>query len=340
MNKSSKKQMKVAKRATGVPAAYVSMGGSSARKDRLDVGSDIIVDSVLGNANFTCIGYSVNPGLAENFESLSKEAQRYDCYEFQELSFHFVGTTVITTTVGQIGLAFEPNPNSGVPTTQSKFTAYEAHVSSSVYKPDGLWLHIPKHMLAGRRYVRRGIEGSNLTLYDPGSLIVMVRDEAGATTIGYVEVHYKVRFSNFHLEASAIPYRRNVLSVGRAADQTYVTTVPALWDIDTVVSGGLVHDITAGVLTLDSGFYLVICDVVVSDTVNEICTALYDLQVASSTERIVTSVNTLNAGQRIDTFTCLIALSDTSAVELYVTMTGAAGTLKVENQSQIMILAL
>jgi hypothetical protein len=339
MNKSKSK--KRTKKVQGVAAAYVSVGGSSARRDREDRGMDIIVSSVLGNANFTCLGYSVNPGLEDTFESLSKEAERYDCYEFTELAFHFVGTTVITTTVGQIGMAFEPNPNSGVPQTQAKFSAYECHISSSVYKPDGLWLHVPKAMLAGRRYVRRGIEGSNLTLYDPGSLIVMVRDEAGATTIGYIEVHYKVRFSNFHLEPNATPYRRNVLRVGRAADLGVVTATPTIWDLDTVFEGGLVHSLSTGAITLDPGFYVIIANMVCSDTAVETFSGLLDISLSGTSKGFgyFSSAGVANNNSTM-ACTCLVPIDTSSNVVPYVTLTGAAGTLKVEYISSITVLAL
>jgi hypothetical protein len=321
-----------------VAAAYVSTGGTSARGDKIDAGTDVIVEEVSGVTTFGCVGYSINPGLEENFESLSKEAERYDCYEFQELSFHFVGTTVITTTVGQIGMAFEPNPNSPPPSSQSKFSAYEAHVSSSVYKPGGLWLHVPRKMLVGKRYVRRGIEGSNLTLYDPGSLIIMARDEASTNVIGYVEVHYKVKFFNFHLEANVTPYRRNVLSVGKTGTQTLVTSTATNWTMDTIYGGGLVYDLTAGNLTLDSGYYLMQLYLASSDTAAEAFQVSIAIRKDGGSVAGGVQETTCLAGGKVSCATAaLVPCSSTAVFDVRVTLVGAAGTLTIVGNSSVLI---
>jgi hypothetical protein len=341
MNKSKKSKKAASK---GLAAAYVMVEGSQRRGVRLDEGVDVISDTVLGNSGYTALARPINPGLEECFPALSQEAKRYDCYEFLELSFRFVGTTVISTTVGQIGLAFDPNPHSMAPATQAKFSAYEAHIASSVYKPDGLTLRVPKHMLAGKRYVRYGIQGASLFLYDPGSLIIMVRDEATADPIGYVEVHYKIRFSNFHLEPTASPVAHNALNVSKVATDTFVTATPGYWAFDTCTGvDGLEHVLVPGALTLSRGVYRVTAVLECRDDTSEVFTALATIhldtvpQLAQYSRVDAATGSTEITQVVVDLF---IPLSDTGDIQIEVVLNGAAGTLIVNNTSRLLIQAL
>jgi hypothetical protein len=232
MNKNKNKSNKKAMRVQSLPSAYAVSSNAPKRNVKVESGVDVFVDDVLGNTTpFSVLNFAINPGVAARFPALSLEAARFDRYEFESLSFHFVGTTVITTTPGQIGLAFEPNPNSDAPDDQGQFTAYESHSVASVYNPDGLWLHVPKRMLAGIRFVRTGLVGFNYCDYDPGHLILLTRDNAAATTIGYVEVHYRIRFYDYHLRP-ALEYSANAQELLRDVTQSYTTGVPGLvaWD--------------------------------------------------------------------------------------------------------------
>jgi hypothetical protein len=342
MNKS--KNNKKAKK-VGVAAAYVAMGGSSARQARVDSGTDVVVSQVLGNANYTALAYAINPGLEGQFAALAQEAKRYDRYEFLELSFHFVGTTVISTTVGQIGMAFEPNPNTGAPSTQAKFTAYESHAASSVYKPDGLTLRVPKSMLAGARFVRQGPRGGDMSLYDPGLLIVMVRDEASANPIGYIEVHYKVRFSNFHLEPTTAPVPVYMSSFERTTSQTLATATPTTWlglTIDNSINGlGLAQ---SGInIALQPGCYSVRAYMCVTDDANEVFTATIALfqnsaVVTSANQSFLTGVAALSAYNIA--VEAVMSASVVFNMSVVVTLTGAAGTLSIDPLSRLFIEAL
>jgi hypothetical protein len=275
----------------------------------------------------------VNPGIEGLFAALSQEAKRYDRYEFEYLAFHFVGTTVITTTTGQIGLAFDPNPNSADPDSQAKFSAYEAHDSSSVYKPDGLWLNVPREMLRGRRFVRCGPVGSDLSLYDPGRLIVMVRDEASAASIGYVEVHYRVRFTDFHLEPSA-PIPHGLSGYNLSSGQSFTTATAAAVQFDENIVDGLELTNNSGVLTLPCGQYKVRVELLAVDTANELFIGSAQLQKnnAALSPPITTSLYCAGtaAGEAGPMVLSGYVTSDgTDTIRVWVTLTGAAGTLTI-----------
>jgi hypothetical protein len=341
MNKSKKKSKAVSK---GLAAAYVTYESSQNKVGRVEAGTDIIESEVLGDENFTTIGYPINPGLAARFPALSQEAKRFDCYEFTELSFRFVGTTVISTTVGQVGLAFDPNPHSQAPTTQAKFSAYECHVASSVYRPDGITLTVPKRMLAGRRYVRYGIEGNSLFQYDPGMLVVMVRDEADANPIGYVEVRYKVRFTDYHLEPTTSPVSHRVLQLYYGAGQAYTSGAEANWQFQTLTSniGGMEYALAAGALTLARGVYRITASLQLTDNTAETFTATCGIDV-DSTSQIQLSDNYANGGvghYHSVVLDVIVSLNTSSVIAVPVTLTGAAGTLNVTSSSRLIAMAL
>jgi hypothetical protein len=345
MNKQKKKGGKAASK--GLAAAYVTYESSQNKVGRIEAGTDIIESEVLGNGNFTTIGYAINPGLDVRFPALSQEAKRFDCYEFLELSFRFVGTTVISTTVGQIGLAFDPNPHSQAPTTQARFSAYECHVASSVYRPDGITLNVPKRMLAGRRYVRYGQEGNSLFQFDPGMLVIMVRDEDSEDPIGYVEVKYRVRFTDYHLEPTTAPISHRVLQLYMGASQTMTTTVQADWQFASVSTniGGMEYSLAAGALTLARGVYRVIGNIQVGDSVNEVLSAYVGMEVGTvnQTEVITNFAATGGPIAAIVPVEAVVSLTDTSTISIPVTLTGAAGTLIIRggvSYSKLIVVAL
>jgi hypothetical protein len=341
MNKSKKQLVKKAA-GKGLAAAYVTYEGSLQRGGRSDSGVDVIEDTVLGDPSFTCIGYPINPGLALRFPALSQEAKRYDCYEFLELSFRFIGTTVISTTVGQIGLAFDPNPHTQAPSTQSKFSAYECHVSSSVYKPDGLTLKVPKHMLQGRRYVRSGIEGGSLFMYDPGMLVIMVRDEANQNAIGYVEVRYKIRFTDFHLEPTTTPVSHRVIQITKTASQNLVSTVVGDWAFDSCVGvDGMEHSLASSALTLYAGVYRVTAIMEFSDNTNEEFKANLNIYVDGVSKFGQTSQIAAGAASEFLQMVgdVVIASASTTVITIPVALVGAAGTLTIDNVSKLIVVA-
>jgi hypothetical protein len=342
MNKVIKRKAKKAA-GKGLAAAYVMYEGSQPRQGRVDSGIDVVAGTVYGSVAFEAIGYNINPGLELRFPSLSQEAKRYDCYEFLELTFRFIGTTVISTTVGQIGLAFDPNPHTQAPDTQARFSAYEAHVASSVYKPDGLTLKVPAHMLKGRRYVRKGIEGGSLFMYDPGMLVIMTRDEASTAAIGYVEASYKVRFSDFHLEPVTVPVSHKALQVTKVALQNLVNGVAGDWAFDTISSVyGMEHSLTAGSLTLYPGVYRIQFLMNFQDNAAEFFGAKIVINVAgvSVFDQYSDTAATATTETIAQCATVYTPLSVNSAVTCSVTLYGAAGVLTILAASKLLVEAL
>lgn len=189
---------------------------------RLFSGKDIIVpDFSVSVTTFGADDYFINPRLNASFPSASLQSQRYDMYQFEELRFHYHPTSAVTTTPGVVILAWEPNANKGSPETLQQINAFECHSEGPSYSPN-LSLSIPRNKLGGPRYTRFGPVGSDLNLYDTGKLIV-AHDKcslsAGYLTEGYIEVYYRIRFFNYHLEEQDP-------SQSRCAEARLINTVP------------------------------------------------------------------------------------------------------------------
>lgn len=191
------------------PVAYSpQLGRNPPLQGRIAVGKDLIVDSFVcpqtAEGNFQ--EYILNPRWPSRFPSAHLTAQRYDMYMFEEIVFHYFPTNAVTTSPGIIFLGWEPNANRGPPKTVAQINAFEHHSQGPVYST-GVQLRIPKSALACMRYCRAGPIATDLNLYDTGRLIVGGdRAAAGSSVGGYVEIYYRIRFSQYHLE-DTLPYQ-------------------------------------------------------------------------------------------------------------------------------------
>jgi hypothetical protein len=293
MNNNNNKKNRVNKKQNaGNPVSYNVQSGTSRRGSKVESGSDTFVSSIAGSVSFDSNGYAINPGLADRNLALSKEAAKYDQYEFEELSFRFVRSKAVTTTAGLIGLAMDPNPNSADPAALNRFNAYEYRKSDSVYAP--LVLRIPRQALQGWKFVRCGPLGSDLSLYDVGRLIVATQDEADTSKLGFVEMHYRVRFRHFHLEPSTpIPYGMSLFNLG--SSQTITSEAPTtLLSGEALVDGlGLSDGYNTGIFTLPCGQYVILVEIGFNLTVAEDYQAQVDFQKnsAAMSPQIITNIS-------------------------------------------------
>jgi len=321
------------------PVSYGVSSGTSRRGKQVESGADTFISTVAGSVSFASNGFSINPGLEARNLALSKEAQKYDQYEFEALSFRFVRSRAITTTPGMVGIAFDPNPNSASPALLNRFNAYEMRVMGSVYSE--ITLHVPRDALRGWRFVRCGPNGTDLSIYDVGRLIVATQDEDDTSKVGFVEMHYRIKFKHYHLEPSVpIPHALSLYRLG--ASQGYATGVAEIVGYDTAQVDGLVVVPTAGVFTLPCGQYLVRATFIAKDT------AVETLFASATFEVDAVGVSTTNIGLRsagvanhqiqglLETY---VVSDGTTTVSLSVTLTGAAGTLAIE-QGHITISSL
>jgi hypothetical protein len=172
-------------------------------QQRVFSGKDLITAYEAETGSFGANDYPLNPRLEDYFPSANLMAQRYDCYQFEELAFHWHPTTAVTTSPGIVILGWEPNANRSVPDSLAQMNAFEHHSEGPIYAPN-LWLRIPKSCLGGVRFCRDGPTGSDLNLYDTGRIVIASQNsDNSAGNDGYLEVYYRVRFFNYHLESNS-----------------------------------------------------------------------------------------------------------------------------------------
>lgn len=306
-------------------------------QQRIYSGKDIIVTDFQGVASFGSSDYALNPRLSDKFPSASLTAQRYDMYQFDELVFRFHPTTAVTNTPGVMFMAWEPNANRGPPDTIAQINAFECHTEGPIYNPN-LTLRIPKSRLGGPRYVRAGPTMSDLNLYDTGRLVVASDDVTGSEG-GYVEVMYRIRFFNYHLEETT-PVQNRVAEATRLAgsgDQTVTTATKTTVLFDSLLedfNGDDTIALASGLITLPSGKYLILTHVSCNNSANEVTEFLLEIEKnGASLGTPAKAWSNLNLGavngkQNIST-SAIVSSNGTDTFSAAVTLTGATGVLKV-----------
>jgi len=190
---------------------------------KISVGKDLIVDhfncpeSATGNFE----EYIINPRWPTRFPSAHLTAQRYDMYMFEELEFRYFPTNATTISPGIIFMGWEPNANRGPPNTVAQINAFEHFTQGPVYG-QGIRLRIPRAALSCMRYCRSSPVATDLNIYDTGRLIVGGdRSAPGASVGGYIEVYYRIRFSQYHLEDLSPYQSRMALLAPESSAETY-----------------------------------------------------------------------------------------------------------------------
>jgi hypothetical protein len=295
---------------------------------KTEAGSDTFVSSVAGSTGFSASGYQVNPGLADRNLALSKEAQKYDQYQFEELTFRFVRSRAITTTPGMVGLALDPNPNSSDPSALNRFNAYEIRKMDSVYTE--ILLRVPKEALAGWRYIRSGPLGSDLSLYDVGRLIVATQDEDDTSKIGFVEVHYRVKFKHYHLEP-ATPTPHGVSLYNLSSSQTMTNNTYEVIEFDEAVVDGVAVTPSSGVFTLPTGQYLIQTELVLRNNTDEDSAGIAKIRKNGAELTPPVTANSVSNGPANQchnlVLTAYVVSDGTDTIDVQGYITGLAGTL-------------
>jgi len=332
------------------PVSYNARLASSAlTTSRTYSGKDIIVTDFTGTSSFGASDYALNPRLPDKFPSASFAAQRYDMYQFEELVFHYHPTTAVTTSKGVMFLAWEPNANKGPPDTIAQINAFESHSQGPIYNPS-ISLRVPKNKLGPTRYCRAGPTGSDLNLYDTGRLIV-ASDDVVSGEGGYVEVSYRIRFFNYHLEETSSVQSRMAASRLIISDQPLTTGVPEIVSFNGLAedfNGDDLFNVDLGLISLPKGKYFINATIMAKDSANERFEVRYDLRKNGSTLSVPCFVRTSyappGAGLPIyatETITCIVDSDGTDTYDILATLVGATGTLSIIREAtRVQIAAL
>lgn len=138
----------------------------------------------------------VNAGnLANSTNSfLSRQAQLFDKYQFSKFEVEYVPISG-TSTSGNIIIGMDISANDVPPADAVGMTNLSlGHAEGNVWRGFKFPAQCFPCFPAGPKYVRSGISqlGENASLYDMGALFVYAEGVPAGTTLGYIDVHYKV----------------------------------------------------------------------------------------------------------------------------------------------------
>lgn len=351
-NNNMKKNNKLGQ--TSNPVSYMPTLARSiplTKNQRSFEGKDLIITDVPGILTFQAIDLFLNPRLESFFPGASLISQRYDMYQFDMLEFHWHPTQAVTTTPGVVFMAWEPNANQhDTSTTIARINAMEHHTECPVYRPDCV-LRIPKNCLGAPRYMRAGPVSGDLNLYDTGRLILALGSCSTTDPLGYVQVHYRLRFMNYHLEEPR-SFQNRVSEIAVGTRTALPASGPTTFPFDTVLQdfGGWAADIdlTGGAFRLPLGVYLIQVHLRVYDDTNEDIASFAQvykngapLAVAAASDVTLSATGLGTDFQYEQYISCVVRSEGTTGDLFRVDLDwNASGNLSADEGSRVIITAL
>ncbi len=303
-----------------------------------------LVATVLGSVGFTTTQFNINPANAITFPWLSKIAQLFERYEFEELSFHFGHDVSGFATQGQTGLVYLSalyDAASAAPTSVTQIEATDPFVPAmpnqdSCCRLDKKSMHPsnePKYCLQGNPPPG----ATDIKTYNVGNLFVSTTGMANATEIGKLRVRYRVRLFDRILDASQTSAPANFAAswFQSTAAQTMVNTVPTVSLNATATNNGLGIVNTAGSFVPPAGNYLVTHSCRSADSSAEITLAQNDLlkngtsvyQTVADKPIQALGIALGAASNQFTSNTVFVTANGSDAFTQTITLNGAAGTL-------------
>jgi len=299
---------------------------------------DELIATVTGQTAFTILQFAMNPGNATTFPRLSRIAQLFEKYKFEQLEFYFQHDVSQFNAQGAAGLVLLSalyDAASAAPTSKTQIEATKPRVicmpnQNSLLRCSPQRMHPQGYPL----YVRSGglPGGSDVKTYDVGNMFLTVQGMAGAGEVGELHVRGRVRLYDELLDASSASSASNnqVSWFQDTATQTYTTTVAKIAPVATASANGLSAVNTAGSIVLPAGNYLV--DGQVNGIGSGLATAslVSDLQ-KNGTTVFVAALPTGRSGDASDTnapqinvsWSAFVTSNGTDAFTMVNTMTGA-----------------
>jgi len=309
-----------------------------------------LVGTISGNTTFGSVAYALNPGIAATFPWLSTVASSYEQYSFRRLRFHYV-TRCATSYVGSVLLAQEYDALDSAPSTEVNM-AMMAGAKEDVPWRDQVIDFVVSDMfpLGPRKFVRSGALSTtaDLKTYDAGQLFIGLAACADTSAIGKLWVEYDV-----DLYIPQNPNASQVAAIGAGAlftlhaAESFSSGVAKLVSFDTSAYNSIGASNTSGSVTLLSGNYMVEAVLTMKDTSNEAFQAIVEIRKnGSASSPVYQTAVAFGSGTGTNLFLCIpimgyINSSGSDAVSVYLTMTGAAGTLTLDSdRSQLRIITV
>jgi len=222
---------------------------------------------ISGTTGFGITAYSLNPGNPTCFPFMSRTAQNYERYEFQNLRFEYKPSASMFATVGAqgfVGLTATMDALQSPPSSQAQAEVMHHSPIVETAKPTSLTL--PKEFLLTkssreRFFVRQsGIipGGADAHLYDCGQIFIWTSGQANTNQIGELRVVGSVRLSNPSLETStSVPPQFMVAAFTTNASEATANNVYQVVAFATSVANGIGAVNTAGSFVLPVGNYII-----------------------------------------------------------------------------------
>jgi hypothetical protein len=312
------------------------------RRDERIEDFDELIATVTGTAAFGITAFAMNPGNATSFPRLSKIAQLFEKYRFEQLEFYFQHDVSQFATQGSQGLVLLSalyDASSSAPTSKTQVEATKPRVicmpnQNSLLRCSKARMHPTNYPL----YVRpAGLPGgADIKTYDVGNMFLTVQGMAGTGEVGELHVRGKVMLMDEILDSSvaSAPINNQVSIFSSTSAQTQTTTVAQNLLAATATNNGLNIVNTAGSFVPPAGNYLVDAQVCSKDTSAEAFQVSFDLKKNGTSVYGASLVPLFNSGVSLGaneivqvSQTFFITANGTDAFTLPVTCTGAAGTL-------------
>lgn len=177
-----------------------------------------LIASVLTNTDFqVLLGLSINPGLNATFPWLSIQAQGWESYRFNKLTFSYC-TRASTSTQGSIAMAVDYDAGDQLPITEEIMSTYQSCRETSVWNNLNVTADPRAMYTTGKsKYVRSDAVFSrgDPRLYDSGVFILAMSDGPSTNVgAGKVWVDYDITFYDPQTNATAIPHYGVILGGG------------------------------------------------------------------------------------------------------------------------------
>jgi hypothetical protein len=301
--------------------------------DSAFIEGDIEFLNVNNSTSFSAVRIELNPGLSSTFGTRAANiAKGYERYRFVRLQASYVPTEAVTTTSGQVYLAAEYDPNDDAPSSLQALSTYQTQRNGRVYEKVTLDFNIAS-MFSGiqSKKVRCGPLPGDLSVHDPGSLILATDSGANANAIGKMWLHFRIQLSSPQTDPSTRT-PKDLVALNLSATQALASGVAEPVDFDeNITSGFTLTNDGSGVYTAPCGAFRIHADVNFQNSASEASVFAVELLVnsASTTPPQVSVVSlTTVATNRVHVASDFFAsLDEGDTLTILVTATGAAGTL-------------
>lgn len=310
---------------------------------------ELVIASIPGSVAFTLQSYlRLNPGLAATFAWLAPQAQQWDQYAVRSLVAEYIPSSG-TAVAGDIILSPNYDASDPRPTTEVQAVNNAGAIVSSCWAPTSLKFDIKAMMgLGPRKFIRSANVSGDLKTFDIGTLAVCTVNQTGTTGIGKLFLDYEFEFFTPQSDPSTSTAPLYTSQFMNSVNQAFPTGVTTKMDFDSVAYDPLGIGVTVGgFFTPPAGSYRVLVTHTVIDTSSEVFIA--SIRIAKNgvfpavpfSQAVNSEIDSAAGASNQFSMTIqgIFNMNGTDTLAIWLTLTGAAGTLSSEQPMIIWTLA-